>query len=189
LRNVYEINWENLRVWLLWLAKDYQRSGAKRVGIGAKSRLDVLTAFRGFFKWLRRHEQYRALPTPEWPSVAVVKTKRRTMGSLATQADAIERVPAEHRGIFYAMAHLTLRNGEARALRWGDYDFRRRDLFVGWAMKSGAASSERKETKTDANAWYPVSAALAAWLAWRFPPESRFDREAPLFAHPTTGHP
>ena len=189
LRNVYEINWENLRVWLLWLAKDYQRPGAERVGIGAKSRLNVLTAFRGFFKWLRRHEQYRSLPTPEWPSVAVVKTKRRTMGSLATQADVIERVPAEHRGIFYTMAHLTLRNGEARALRWGDYDFRRRELFVGWAMKSGAASSERKETKTDANAWYPVSAALAAWLEWRFPPESRFDRDAPLFAHPTTGLP
>jgi hypothetical protein len=88
------------------------------------------------------------------------------MGSLATQADVIERVPAEHRGIFYAMAHLTLRNGGARALRWGDYDFRRRELFVGWAMKSGAASSERKETKTDANAWYPVSAALAERITW-----------------------
>jgi len=71
---------------------------------------------------------------------------------LATQADVIERVPAEHRGIFYAMAHLTLRNGEARALRSGDYDFRRRELFVGWAMESGAASSERKATKTDADA-------------------------------------
>ena len=47
------------------------------------------------------------------------------MGSLATQGDVIERVPTEHRGIFYAMAHLTLRNGEARALRSGDTDFRR----------------------------------------------------------------
>lgn len=74
-------------------------------------------------------------------------------------------------------------------MRSGDYDFRRRELFVGWAMESGAASSERKSTKTDADAWYPVSAALAAWLEWRFPPESRFDRDAPLFAHPTTGLP
>ena len=34
-----------------------------------------------------------------------------------------------------------------------------------------------------------MSAALAAWLEWRFPPESRFDREAPLFAHLATGLP
>jgi hypothetical protein len=34
-----------------------------------------------------------------------------------------------------------------------------------------------------------VSAALAGWLERRFPPESRFDREAPLFVHPTTGLP
>jgi hypothetical protein len=121
---------QKLRAWLLWLAKDYQRPGAKRVGIGAKSRLNVLTGFRGFFKWLRRHEQYRALPTPEWPSVAVVKAKRRTMGSLAAQADVIESVPAEHRGVFYAMAHLTLRNGEARALRSGDYDFRSNKILA-----------------------------------------------------------
>ena len=55
------------------------------------------------------------------------------------------------------------------AMERRNYDFRRRELFVGWAMESGAASSGRKETKTDADASYPVSAALTAWLEWRFP--------------------
>ncbi len=86
------------------------------------------------------------------------------------------------------MAHLTIRQGEARALQLRHYDWRRRELRVELAMKGDGSRAGRGDTKTGEAGWYPVSDELAEWIE-RHRPEARFAGGDPVFANPRTGRP
>ena len=116
--------------WATWEPRygdleDWSRALAKR-GLSAKTRRNVLGAFRVFLRWLSRRGDLQRLP--EFPSIQVDE-HAPTIISQRTQDAILEAIPWDRRGAFLALARLLLRPGEVRAMHVEDY----RD---GWLMVS-----------------------------------------------------
>src|SRR5262249_54292918 len=111
-KSVYEIRYDELRAWIVWL---------RGRDLGDKSIRNVLAAFRSFYTWLRRGQEHD-FPVIEFPRVKLRPRERHRAMDLLERAAAIEVVPVADRGIFLALK-MGIRPGEGRALRIGDYDF------------------------------------------------------------------
>lgn len=173
-RTIDEVTWQALDEWAKHM----------RTTLGTKSTTNVLFAFRSFLHWYRKHE--KGFVIPEFPKIKKTKRARPVTMHLLDQAAAISAVPERDRGIFLAYAHLTIRQGEGRALLVKDYDFKRRELWVASAAKGDNANAPRGDTKTGEQGWYPVSNELAEWIEHHVPTGARFRGDTPLFPNPRT---
>ncbi len=171
-RSIYEIDYAALEDWCGWLADR---------GLSAKTRKNVLGAFRTFLGWLRRRGEIRDLP--ECPSLDVPEYEPRVL-RVEDQAAVLAAIPDARRGAFLAMALMGIRPGEARALDITDY----RDgwLHISRAMKGTGPNSPIGPTKTKKPKRLPVPEELSDWIAAHVEPASRLSR-APLFPNPRTG--
>jgi integrase len=153
----------------------------------AESIMNVLAAFRGFYRWFRRGRE-QEFPILEFPRVKLGTRERRRAMDLLERAVAIEMIAPEDRGVFLALK-MGIRPGEARALRIADYDFATGIVSIRSALKSQGSGAPRGETKTGEPGDYPVSVELRDWIAEHVPTERHFQADAPLFANPRTGNP
>lgn len=176
-KTIHDVSYVTLEEWTYWLS-DRHQSG--------KSQKNILTAFRSFLRWLRQRDKSYVIS--EFPHPKAIKKMRETM-SLIDQAAALAAVPESDRGIFFAMAHLTNRPGEARASLVKHYDFRTGWLWIGEALKGGGSAAPRGQTKTGAAGNFPVSKELRMWIERHTPTSARFEHDAPLFPNPRTGKP
>jgi integrase len=141
---------------------------------------------RSFLRWHKMdHSDY---VVPQFPTVKRGKKKKPVTMPLLDQAAVLLAVPEADRGIFLAYAHLTLRQGEGRACLVEHYDFKRRELWVGDALKGGGSGAVRGDTKTGESGFYPVSDELAEWIERHVPDAARFQKGVPLFPNPRTGN-
>jgi len=172
-QSVHGITFGQLEDWSYWLADR---------GLGAKSRRNVLGAFRAFLGWLHQRGEIREMPRRfPWPKVS---ERAPRVLSAEAQAAVLGRVAEDERGVFYALALMGLRPGEARALEARDY----RDgwLLVDKAAKGAAASAPVRGTKSGRAKRLPVPRVLREWIESRSSPGERLS-DRPLFANPRTG--
>ena len=176
-RSIHEISYAALEDWSGWLADKETKHGR----LSAKTRANILGAFRGFVGWLHRREEIRKVP--EFPTVDVPEYLPRII-SIEDQAAILAAIPDERRGIFLTLALMGLRPGEARALNVAD-------LHDGWlhvshAMKGDTADAPRGPTKTKKAKRLPMPTELAEWIEAHVDISSRLTGAA-LFPHPRTG--
>ncbi len=189
--SIFQVRYAQLEDWGFWLDDR---------GLSAKTRWNVIAAFRSFLGWLYRREDLAELPRQiPWPkleeSVPDVLTAE-------AQAELLATIPEGDRGAFLAMALMGIRPGEVVALDLGDY-------ADGWLTVKRARKGPRLDapirgTKTP-KGWkrLPVPDELAEWLddhreiLARVAPSRGVSRAravpqvpragAPLFPNPRTG--
>ena len=176
-RTVDMIDWDLLFEWTVWM-KDEKNLAPKTIK-------NVLTTMKSFLSWQRMRD--KSFVVPQFPTVKREKQKKPVTMPLLDQAAVLSEIADEDRGIFLAYAHLTLRQGEGRACLVEHYDFKRRELWVGDAIKGDNSNAPRGDTKTGECGRYPVSQELAEWIERHVPSEARFRGKVPLFPNPRTG--
>ncbi|MCH8891335.1 MAG: site-specific integrase [Myxococcales bacterium] len=176
-RTVDMIDWDLLFEWTVWMREEK--------GLAPKTIKNVLTTMKSFLNWQRMRD--KSFVIPQFPTVKRGKRKKPVTMPLLDQAAVLSQIADDDRGIFLAYAHLTLRQGEGRACLVEHYDFKRRELWVGDAMKGNGPNATRGDTKTGESGRYPVSEDLAAWIERHVPSEARFRGDVPLFPNPRTG--
>lgn len=175
-RTIDDVSWDLLDKWV----------NAMRSRLAPQTVLNVLGTMRSFLRWYRMRNN--AFVIPEFPRVKRGKRKKPVTMSLFDQAAVLAAIPEDDRGIFLSYAHLTLRQGEGRACLVEHYDFKRRELWVGDAMKGSGPNALRGDTKTGECGRYPVSSELAEWIEHHVPSAARFRGNVPLFPNPRTGN-
>jgi site-specific recombinase XerD len=168
-----EIDYGRLQEWTHWLA---------RRGIGAKTRWNIVAAFRSFVSWLYLRGEIRQIPHFTWPKCEEYEP---TIISPDLQDDLLEAIPEDRRGIFLAEFLIGLRPGEARALDCRDY--RDAKLRVSKAVKGRGERKVIRGTKTRRVRFVPVHPDLATWIAKYVPKPRLLQGDAPLFINPNTG--
>jgi integrase len=138
-----------------------------------------------FLTWQRMRN--KRFEIPEFPIVKKAKRVKPVTMPLLDQAAVLAAIAKEDRGIFLAYAHLTLRQGEGRACLVEHYDFKKRKLWIGDAIKGDNSNAPRGDTKTGECGTYPVSDELAEWIERNTPTAARFQKGTPLFPNPRTG--
>jgi site-specific recombinase XerD len=176
-RTIDQVDWDLLYKWTKWMKNES--------GLASKTIRNVLATMRAFLRWHRMRD--KAFVIPQFPTVKRDKQKKPVTMTLPDQAAVLDAIPDEDRGIFLAYAHLTLRQGEGRACLVEHYDFKRRELWVGDAIKGDNSRAPRGDTKTGECGRYPMSEELAEWIERHVPTEARFRGEVPLFPNPRTG--
>jgi site-specific recombinase XerD len=152
-----------------------------RGGLSAKTRSNVLGAFRVFLRWLYRRGDLRVLP--DFPPIPRSEYAP-TIITRETQDAILDAIPWPVRGAFLGMAH-TLRPGEARACEVRDY--RAGDLIVCRAVKGRHARSEVREAKERNVRVVGCDERLTAWIAWRLAqltPAEKLKGTGRLFVNP-----
>jgi len=170
--SIHEIDYGLLEDWSLWLADR---------GLAAKTRRNVLGAFRSFMGWLRRRGQIRDVPEFPWPRV---DEHEPHVLSAETQEAILAAIPEDCLGIFYAMGLMGLRPGEARALEISDWQ----DgwLIIDKAVKGGASTAPIRGTKTGKAKRLPVPDTLQHWIENYVDSKDRL-LGGLLFPNPRTG--
>ena len=171
-----DVSWDGLDKWV----------NVMRSRLAPQTILNVLGTMRSFLRWYRMRDKSYVIP--EFPRVKRGKHKKPVTMSLFDQAAVLAAIPEDDRGIFLSYAHLTLRQGEGRACLVEHYDFKRRELWVGDAMKGSGPNALRGDTKTGECGRYPVSEELAEWIERHVPSAARFRGNVPLFPNPRTGN-
>lgn len=177
-RTIDQIDWDLLYQWATWMREAN--------GSAPKTVKNVLTTMKSFLTWYRMRDKRFVIPP--FPIVKKAKRKKPVTMTLFEQVAVLEEIAEEDRGIFLAYAHLTLRQGEGRACLVEHYDFKRRELWVGDAMKGSGPNAPRGDTKTGECGRYPVSEELAEWIERHVPTQARFRSAVPLFPNPRTGN-
>jgi integrase len=152
-----------------------------RGGLSAKTRSNVLGAFRVFLRWLEMRGDLKTVP--RFPSIPRSEYAP-TIITRETQDAILEAIPWETRGAFLAMAH-TLRPGEARAVELRDY--RDGDLFVRRAVKGRHSRSPVREAKERNVRVVGCDDRLVFWIAWRLAqltPAEKLKGTGRLFVNP-----
>jgi integrase len=170
--SIHGLGYAAIEDWSLWLADR---------GLSAKTRRNVMGAFRSFLGWLHRRSAIASIPEFLFP--AADEHHPRIL-SIEDQDRILEAIPAPERGIFLALARLGLRPGEARALDVADY----RDgwLIVDKAVKGSQVSAPIRGTKTRRAKRIPAGEDLVEWIASYVDTRGRLAK-APLFINPRTG--
>jgi integrase len=138
-----------------------------------------------FLTWQRMRN--KRFEIPEFPIVKKAKRVKPVTMPLLDQAAVLAAIAKEDRGIFLAYAHLTLRQGEGRACLVEHYDFKKRKLWIGDAIKGDNANAPRGDTKTGECGTYPVSDELTEWIERNTSFAARRRGDTPLFPNPRTG--
>jgi integrase len=170
--SVNEIDFGTLEDWSLWLADR---------GLSAKTRRNVMGAFRSFLGWLHRRGTVREIP--EFPLPRAVEHEPRIL-SIEDQDRILSAIPLAERGIFLALARLGIRPGEGRALDVSD--FRDGWLMIDKATKGPEAGAVIRGTKTGKGKRIPAGEVLVEWIEREVDRHARLQR-APLFVNPRTG--
>lgn len=165
-RSVFEVDSGSVRDFNRWL---------RTRGISAKTRKNVIWAFRALLGWL----EFRDIPP--MPRVPVDEYSPMVVTMKAQEA-ILRAIPADERGIFMAMAYMGLRPSEARALNVSDY----RDgyLVVERGIKGPHQRSPVRGTKTRKARQLPMDTELASWLDCRISKADRLRGLGPLFKNP-----
>ncbi len=175
-RGVYEIDAASLEDWDNWLA-DRELS--------AKTRRNVLGAFRSFCSWLVRRGVLDRPPL--FPTVPTTDHKPVTLSD-SEQSAVLEAIPEPRRGLFLGLALLGLRPGEARALDVSDLYHEDGELWVrvGRAIQGLSADAPIGPTKTRRQRSLPVPVELGSWIEAHVERSGRL-KGRPLFEHPRGG--
>lgn len=171
-RSVLEITAATLDDWELWL-RQRERT------LSAKTRRNVLGAFRAFMSWLHRRRLLKEMPP--MPVIRVAEHSPALI-TLDTQDAILNAISEPARGIFLAMARLGIRPSEARAL--DALDYAEGWLTISKATKGGNGKAPIRGTKTGKVRRLPVPPELAAWLAAHPSRGSAFNPRVPLFRNP-----
>ncbi len=178
--SIHEFSYGKFEDWSLWLADR---------GLSPKTRKNVLAAFQGFLAWLKRRGEIREVP--EFPRIKVAEREPRII-AISDQDRVLGAIPEEDRGIFFAMAHLGIRPGEARALLVSDYHRNsigdRAWLTVDKAFKGKTVSAPVRGTKTGRSKRLPVGTELEEWIERHVDAAGRLHRHL-LFVNPRTSQP
>ena len=151
-------------------------------GLKGKTIKSIFAFFRGFVRDHRQRNPKYIIP--EFPRIKKVQPAKPRM-PLDQLVRVLAAIPEEDRGIFLCMAYLTIRPGEARAIRVDHYDWKAGTLDVSEALKTQSGDNPVVgSTKTGAEGTYPVPDDLRRWLAKH---TSLFNPQAPLFPNPRTG--
>jgi integrase/recombinase XerC len=173
---VLEVDYAHLENWSLWMAGR---------GQSAKTRRNVLGAFRSFLGWLKKRGAIAAMPDVPLPRVP---EHEPTIISLEAQRAILAEIPEVDRGPYLVAVYMGLRPGEIRALDMGDV--RQQEdpplLVVSKAMKGSSPDAPIAKTKTNRVRRLPIPPEVLEWLDNHVPPEIR-DASAPLFPNPRTG--
>ena len=176
-RTVDQIDWDLLSQWSKWM---------KTEGLSPKTRVNVIATMRSLLRWYKmKHNDYTP---PKFPIVKRGKKMKPVTMPLLDQAAVLAEIPEADRGIFFALAHLTVRPAEGRACLVEHYDFKERELWIGDALKGSGSGAVRGNTKTGESGLYPVSQDLAGWIERHVPTAARFQKGVPLFPNPRTGN-
>lgn len=170
--HVFQVGYGALEDWSSALAQD---------GLSAKTRQNILGAFRVFLRWLYRRGDLKVLP--DFPPIPRSEYAP-TIITREAQDAILEHIDWNVRGVFIAMAH-TLRPGEARAVELRDY--RAGDLVVRRAVKGRHARSEVREAKERNVRVVGCDERLEAWIAWRLSqlsPAEKLKGTGRLFVNP-----
>lgn len=164
---------------------DKWRKAMVAKGLKGKTIKSVFAFFRGFLRDYRQRNPTYIVP--EFPRIKTVRPEKPRM-ALAHLVRVLAAIPDEDRGIFLCLAYLTIRPGEARALRIEHYDWKSGLLNVSEALKTQSGDNPVVGgTKTGVTGNYPVPSDLRRWLAEHTPTAARFNPRAPLFPNPRTG--
>ena len=161
-REVHGITYGDLEDWVAWLA----REGGRGSGLSAKTRQQVLGAFRTFLRWLKRRHEIDELP--EFPSIEVDEYAPKII-DIATQERVLEQIPWPRRGAFL-VCRLGVRPGEVRAINIGDFTVDpdgRPWLRVAHGMKGPNSAAPRRGPKERKIRTIPLDDAAADWVRWR----------------------
>ncbi len=175
-RGIQEVDFALLEDWDLWMADQ---------GKSAKTRRNVLGAFRSFLGWLRKRKAIQSVP--EFPAPRVPEHQPKII-TLAEQEAVLAEIPEDERGPYLVAVFMGLRPGEIRALTFGDVllDQDPPILVVSKAMKGLGADAPIAGTKTGYARRLPIAPEVVRWLRTHLP-ESIPDAAAPLFTNPRTG--
>ena len=107
--SIYELSYARIEDFSLHLTD---------LGLSPKTRRNVLGALHVFLGWLQKRGELQQIP--EIPLPRVDEHQPRIL-SIEDQDRILDAISEERRGIFFALADLGLRPGEARALDVADY--------------------------------------------------------------------
>jgi integrase len=82
--------------------------------VSIKTRKNIMIALHGFFKWLKERGIIKELPM--FPKIKGDDSKATRAIGIESQSEALQRVPAQHRGIYEFLMDTGLRPGEVCAL-------------------------------------------------------------------------
>lgn len=144
-----------------------------------KYKKNMMDCLKTFFKWLVRWGEIEKLPI--FPEVRLDTGETSRAISYEAQMQHIERIPSEHREIFYFMRECGLRVSETCALQVRDFD-----LPSGRAIIQRTYSEARlvETTKGKNKSWVPLSDPAMEIASRRV--LSRFGAEF-VFINPRTG--
>jgi hypothetical protein len=173
--SLFTVDRASLEEWDLWLAERE---------LGAKTRRNVMAAFRSFCTWAKERRPTFEIPRFPWPEPDEYVPR---VVSLDVQAQILAAIPDARRGIFLALARLGLRPSEARVARI--VDWRGDELRIHRGAKDRRVGGREGGTKKRRGSkLLPIPADpadLREWLERHVPPELRLaEPEGYLFRNP-----
>ncbi|HXK21632.1 MAG TPA: site-specific integrase [Myxococcota bacterium] len=160
---VREVTEGMLESWSVALAE-------RETKISPKTRRNIVSAFRTFLGWCKRHGH--AASVPDLPRIRQTgKRFKAPKLSAEEQNEVLLEIDESALGIFLAMALLGLRAGEARAVQVEDVDLSRELMVVCRAVKGLGREAALGPTKTGEERELPLPSPLSKWLRERMPSE------------------
>ena len=175
-RNSRDLTNGDVEDWHKWLGKR---------GISPKTQKLISNAFRAFMRRLRWRSEIDRVP--EFPAIEVPEYAA-TFITLEQQAEILEAIPWERRGLFLCAATEALRLSELRALDLDDYQggrLRVTKTIQGKGRNERIVNVTKNRSAEVREVWSP---ALLEWLDWRLEqstPGERLRGEVALFPNPT----
>jgi site-specific recombinase XerD len=165
-----------------WLAEQLvPRGKTKGKPLSAKTRRNILGAFRAFYRWAgrrdRRVRELRYFPWPEAnePDIQVI--------TIAERDAIIAAIPEPKRGVYLALKLGAPRPNMAIEILTSDYDRKSRMLTLARARKGRTVDSQVGSTKTRVAWTIQANEELADWIT-KYVPKEAFLQGRLLFENP-----
>lgn len=120
--------------------------------LSSKYKKNIMNSLHTFFGWLKRWGDIK--DTPVFPEVRVNDSRVMRPITYEQQMEAIERIPQEHRDIFYFMRETGIRISEACAVMVEDIDFANRRALI---QHNWSGSKLQNTTKGRNKEYIPLS--------------------------------
>lgn len=181
-RSIYAVDEATAEDFADWLAEQLVPTGrTKGRPLSAKTRRNILGAFRAFYRWAgrrdRRVRELRSFPWPEAnePDIEVI--------TIAERDAIIAAIPEPKRGLFLALKLGAPRPNMAIEILTSDYDRKSRMLTLARARKGRTVDSQVGSTKTRVAWTIQANEELAHWIA-KYVPKEAFLQGRLLFENP-----
>jgi site-specific recombinase XerD len=181
-RSIYAVDEVAAEDFADWLAEQLvPRGKTKGKPLSAKTRRNILGAFRAFYRWAgrrdRRVRELRYFPWPEAnePDIQVI--------TIAERDAIIAAIPESKRGVYLALKLGAPRPNMAIEILTSDYDRKSRMLTLARARKGRRVDSQVGSTKTRTAWTIQANEELANWIT-KYVPKEAFLQGRLLFENP-----